>query len=164
MVSWIPTGKKLAEFGINAFDVNGKVKDQATLFKEISDKYNALGTQTERVNLLTEIFGKSGAGLIDVFDTIAGEGGLAKTTEKVTKFGLAIDPDKYEKFQRNLEEIKLAGLGLAVSVVDQLMPAVQSFTRWWETQGLADTQAMVKWLGTNVPLPLSTIPNPLGNL
>lgn len=150
------SGKKLATFGINAFDAHGKVKDMSTIVGEISNKFNAMGTQQERVNLLTELFGKSGAELIDVFDTLAGEGGLSKATEKVEKFGLAIDPAKYEKFQRNIEEIKLAGLGLAVTFVDNLMPAVEGFTRWWETEGAADTAAMVKWLSTNIPIAVNT--------
>jgi hypothetical protein len=150
------SGKKLAEFGINAFDANNQLKDQATLFKEISDKYNAYGTQTERVNLLTELFGKSGAGLIDVFDTLAQEGGLDKTTEKVEKLGLVIDPAKYEQFTRNLEEIKLAGLGLAITFVDALMPAVEGISRWWNNTGLPAFIAMRKWLGDNIPIVVNT--------
>ncbi len=146
------SGKKLAEFGISALDANGTLKDNATIIQEVSDKYNSYGTQTERVNLLTELFGKSGAGLIDVFDTLQGEGGIEGATKKVTAFGLAIDPAKYEKFQRNIEEIKLAGLGMAVTFVDTLMPAVEGFTDWWETEGVAATQSMVKWLGTNIPV------------
>jgi len=150
------TGKKLGQFGINALDVNGKVKDQASLINDISNKYNSFGTQTERVNFLTELFGKSGGGLIDVFDTLAGEGGLDKTTDKVEKLGLAIDPQKYENFERNLEEIKLAGLGLAVSFVDFLMPAFTAASRWWENTGLPAFLSMRKWLGENVPTAVDT--------
>ena len=144
-------GQKMAEFGINALDVNGQMKDQAKLIDEIGQKYNSLGTQTERVNFLTELFGRSGADLIDVFDTLAAEGGIEKTADKVEKLGLAIDPDKYEKFQRNLNEIKLAGLGLAVTIVDTLMPSLEGFNKWWETDGLSAFQGMVKWLQTNLP-------------
>jgi hypothetical protein len=151
------TGKKLAEFGINAFDVNGNLKTQATLFKEVSDKYNSYGTQTERVNLLTELFGKSGAGLVDVFDTLASEGGLDKTIDKVGKLGLVIDPAKYEKFTRNLEEIKLAGLGLAITFVDMLMPALESANKWWEQKGLPAFMSMRKWMAENLPPAIETI-------
>lgn len=151
------SGKKLAEFGINALDANGALKDQSVLFKEISDKYNALGTQTERVNLLTEIFGKQGAELVDVFDTLAAEGGLDKVTEKVEKLGLVIDPAKYEKFQRNLEEIKLAGLGLAITFIDHLMPALETANRWWETKGLPAFMSMRKWLAENLPPAINTV-------
>lgn len=130
------TGKKLAEFGINALGANGAVKDQASLLEEISNKYNSFATQQERVNFLTEIFGRSGAGLIDVFDTLAQEGGLDQATEKVKALGLAIDPAKYEQFQRLLEEVKLAVLGLEMSVVDKLLPSFQSINAWWDTHGL----------------------------
>lgn len=150
------TGKKLEEFGISALGVNGIAKDQATLFKDVADKYNAFGTQQERVNFLTELFGRSGADLIDVFDTLAQEGGLDKTTEKVEKLGLVIDPAKYEQFTRNLEEIKLAGLGLAITFVDALMPAFEGATRWWNNHGLPAFMVMRKWLGENIPIVVNT--------
>lgn len=149
-------GKKLAEFGINALDANGAVKDQASLMREISDTYNSFATQQERVNFLTELFGKSGAGLIDVFDTLAGEGGLDRTIEKTKALGLAIDPAKYEQFQRNLNELKLAGLGLAVTFVDFLMPAFEAGSRWWQNTGLPAFMSMRKWLGENIPIVVDT--------
>lgn len=150
------TGKKLEEFGISALDVNGRVKDQAKLFDEIGAKYNSFSTQQERVNFLTEIFGKSGAELIDVFDVLASEGGLEKTTKKVESLGLAIDPAKYENFTRNLEEIKLAGLGLAMTVVDSLMPALEGFNTWWNNKGLPAAQDMKRWLDAKIPVAIDT--------
>lgn len=143
------TGKKLAQFGINVLDANGKVKDQADLVSEISNKYNQFGTQQERVNFLTEAFEKSGADLIDVFDTLANEGGLDATAEKVEKLGLVIDPEKYERFQRNLAEIKLAGQGLAITVVDKLMPALEDFSDWWVNDGLPFMMQMIEWVDKN---------------
>ncbi|HEY6020146.1 MAG TPA: hypothetical protein VIY48_09665, partial [Candidatus Paceibacterota bacterium] len=60
-------GKSLKSFGINALDSNGAVKEQSALLDEIADKYAAFSTQQERVNFLTETFGRSGAELIDFF-------------------------------------------------------------------------------------------------
>lgn len=148
-------GEKLLDFGINALDVNGKMKDQATLISEISNKFNSLGSQTEKVNFLTETFGKSGADLIDVFDTLAKEGGIDKVQEKVEKLGLAIDPQKYEDFQRNVEEVKLAFLGMGMTVVDNLMPELRKLTDWWEADGLPMFIDMVKWLGVNTPIAIA---------
>jgi hypothetical protein len=118
-------GKSLKAYGIDAKNTNGTVKTQTQLFKEIGNRYSSFATQTERVNFLTEIFGRSGAELVDVFDTLAQEGGLDKVTEKVKKFGLAIDPNRYEQFNRNLEEMKLIGLGLAVSFTEKVMPVFE---------------------------------------
>lgn len=143
------TGKKLSEFGINVLDANGKVKDQAGLISEISNKYNQFGTQQERVNFLTEVFGKSGANLIDVFDTLAAEGGLDAVTQKVKDLGLVIDPDKYEEFQRNLNEIKLGGQALAIIVIDKLMPALEDFSDWWVNDGLPMLIGMIDWVDKN---------------
>jgi len=124
------TGKTLKTWGINVFDANHHLKDQATLVDEISTKYNSFSTQQERVNFLTEVFGKSGAKLVDFFDTMAQEGGIDKVTKKVEAFGLAIDPNRYEQFNRNIEELKLIGLGLAVSFTEKVMPQLEKFLGW----------------------------------
>ncbi len=120
-------GKAMKGFGINVLDVNGKVKDQATLISEIGNKYNSFATQTQRVDFLTNVFGKSGAELVDFFDTLAQEGGIDKVTKKVEAFGLAIDPERYEQFNRSLNELKLIGLGLAVSFTEKVMPILEKF-------------------------------------
>lgn len=120
-------GQKLRQYGIHVKDANGLVKDSVQLTDEIAEKYKELGTQQERVNFLTEIYGKSGADMIDFFDTLANEGGIDKVTEKVKNLGLAIDPARYEQFNRNLEELKLIGLGLAVSFTEKAMPAIEKF-------------------------------------
>jgi hypothetical protein len=121
-------GKKLKEFGIDVKDANGNVKDSVMLTGEIADKYSQLATQQERVNFLSEIYGgKIGKDMIDFFDTLAADGGIDAVTEKVKNLGLAIDPARYEKFNRNLEELKLIGLGLAVSFTEKIMPAVEGF-------------------------------------
>src|SRR3990167_4048900 len=76
-------GKKLKEYGIDVKDANGNVKDSVQLTDEIAQKYAELGTQQERVNFLTEIYGKSGAQMVDFFDTLVAEGGIDKVTQKV---------------------------------------------------------------------------------
>jgi hypothetical protein len=120
-------GKELKDFGINVLGANGQVKDQAMLMGEIAEKYASFSTQQERVNFLTGVFGRSGAELIDFFDTLAAEGGIDEVTKKVEALGLAIDPNRYEQFNRNLEELKLIGLGLAVSFTEKVMPAIEGF-------------------------------------
>lgn len=118
-------GKKMAEYGINVKDSNGNVKQQASLIQEVANKYATLSTQQEKVNFLTEIYGKQGADLIDYFDTLNGEGGISAVEDKVKRLGLAIDPSRYEMFNRNLEELKLIGTGLAVTFTEKLMPVLE---------------------------------------
>lgn len=124
------TGKALEDFGVSITDANGNVKDQATLMSDIAGKYATFGTATERVDFLTNIFGRSGANLVDVFDTLAQEGGIDAVSQKVKDLGLAIDPDRYEQFTRNLEELKLAGTGIAIEFTEMLMPALESMLSW----------------------------------
>lgn len=139
-------GNSLKDWGINVKDANGQLKDQSTLINEVAKKYGTLGTQQEKVNFLTEVFGRSGAELIDFFDVLAKEGGLDAVTEKVKAFGLAIDPARYEDFTRNLEEIKLIGTGLAVTFTEQLMPVLESLLGWVTSFASADPATQLKML------------------
>jgi hypothetical protein len=130
------TGKALKTWGINVKDANGHLKDQTQLMGDIADRYSKFSTQQEKVNFLTEVFGKSGAELVDFFDTLASEGGIDAVTKKVNALGLAIDPNRYEQFNRNLEEMKLVGLGLAVGFTEQLMPAFEAVSSWAMNVGI----------------------------
>lgn len=139
------TGKALEDFGISLKDASGNVKDQSVLMDDIATKYQSLGTQTERVDFLTNIFGKSGAQLVDVFDTLAQEGGIDAVEQKVKDLGLAIDPDTYEQFNRNLNELKLAATGLGVQLVNGLMPAAERLLEWaMQFEGMSPEQIFQK--------------------
>lgn len=124
------TGKALEDFGVSITDANGNVKDQATLMSDIAAKYATFGSATEKVDFLTNIFGRSGANLVDVFDVLAQEGGIDAVEQKVKDLGLAIDPDRYENFTRQLEELKLAGTGLAIGFTEMLMPTLEKILSW----------------------------------
>lgn len=129
-------GKALKKWGIDALDANGVLKDQEVLLGEVATKYSEFSTQQEKVNFLTEVFGKSGADLIDFFDTLAAEGGIDAVTKKVEMLGLAIDPNRYEQFNRNLEEMKLIGLSLAVAFTEKVMPMLESLVKWAMEDGI----------------------------
>lgn len=120
-------GKTLKKYGIDVKDVNGNTKDTVRITDEIAKKYAALNTVQERTNFLTDVYGKSGATLVDLFDTLNGDGGISEVTKKVEALGLAINPDRYEKFNRNLEELKLMGLSVAVAFTEKAMPSIEGF-------------------------------------
>jgi hypothetical protein len=139
------TGKALQDFGIDVLDAGGKVRDQSALMDDIGKKYAEFGTQTERVDFLTNIFGRSGAKLVDVFDTMANEGGIDQVRKKVEALGLVLDPTQYEEFQRNLNEVDLTFTGLANAFTGPLLPGatslLETFTKWvqspWVAEGIA---------------------------
>jgi hypothetical protein len=140
-------GKSLKNYGIDVKDVNGNVKDSVQLTDDIAKKYAELGTQQERVNFLTDIYGKAGKDMVDFFDTLVADGGIDAVTEKVKALGLAIDPARYEQFNRNLEEMKLVGLGLAVGFTEQLMPAFEAVSKWIMTKGIPAFMDFKKKIG-----------------
>lgn len=118
-------GKTLQEYGVNVLNANGSVKDQSQLMGEIADKYASFSTQQERVNFLTAVFGRSGADLVDVFDTLAQEGGIDAVTQKVQALGLVMDPGMFENINRALNETGLTFTGLANTLVNPALPAIQ---------------------------------------
>ena len=139
------TGKALQDFGIDVLDAGGAVRDQSALMDDIGKKYAEFGTQTERVDFLTNVFGRSGAKLVDVFDTMAAEGGIDKVRQKVEGLGLVLDPTQYEDFQRNLNEVDLTFTGLANTFTGPLLPAAESllrtFTDWLQSPWVANAIA-----------------------
>lgn len=147
------TGKALQDFGIDVLDAGGNVRDQSVLMDEIGKKYAEFGTQTERVDFLTNIFGRSGAKLVDVFDTMANEGGIDQVKKKVEALGLVLDPTQYEEFQRNLNEVDLTFTGLANAFTGPLLPGASSlletFIKWIQSPWIADGIANIgEKLGT----------------
>jgi len=144
------TGKSLKAWGINVLDANGILKDQTSLIGEISDKYSTFATQQEKVNFLTETFGRSGAELIDFFDTLAADGGIDAVAAKVERLGLAIDPNRYEQFNRNLEELKLVGLGLAVAFTEKVMPIIEKFLELVSDPKGIDLSKIATWADTTI--------------
>lgn len=147
------TGKALQDFGIDVLDAGGNVRDQSELMDEIGKKYAEFGTQTERVDFLTNVFGRSGAKLVDVFDTMANEGGIDQVKKKVEALGLTLDPTQYEEFQRNLNEVDLTFTGLANAFTGPLLPGAESllktFTEWLQSPWVADAIANIgEKLGT----------------
>jgi len=144
------TGKALQNFGVDVLDAGGKVRDQSDLMNDIAKKYQEFGTQTERIDFLTNVFGKSGAKLVDVFDTLSKEGGIDKVKEKVQSLGLVLDPTQYEDFQRNLNEVDLTFTGLANAFTGPLLPAaeklLETFTAWLQSPWVANA---VRSIGEN---------------
>lgn len=143
-------GKTLKDYGINVLEANGKVRDQSDLMNNIAAKYSSFSTQQERVNFLTAVFGRNGAELVDVFDTLSNEGGIDAVTKKVQDMGLAIDPARYEEFQRSLEELKMAGLGLQVAFTEKLMPVLEELLGWGSKFMEADWSGKMQMLADSL--------------
>jgi hypothetical protein len=158
------TGKALQDFGIDIKDANGNVRDQSALMDDIGKKYAEFGTQTERVDFLTNIFGRSGAKLVDVFDTMANEGGIDQVKKKVEALGLVLDPTQYEEFQRNLNEVDLTFTGLANAFTGPLLPGatslLETFTKWvqspWVAEGIAAIGEKLGTLASDIAVGLET--------
>lgn len=158
------TGKALQDFGIDVKDANGNVRDQSALMDDIGKKYAEFGTQTERVDFLTNIFGRSGAKLVDVFDTMAAEGGIDQVRKKVESLGLVLDPTQYEEFQRNLNEVDLTFTGLANAFTGPLLPGasqlLDTFIKWiqspWIAEGIANVGEKLGTLASDIAVGIDT--------
>ncbi len=158
------TGKALQDFGIDVKDANGNIRDQSALMDDIGKKYAEFGTQTERVDFLTNIFGRSGAKLVDVFETMAEEGGIDQVRQKVESLGLVLDPTQYEDFQRNLNEVDLTFTGLANAFTGPLLPGasqlLETFIKWvqspWIADGIANIGDKLGTLASDIAVGIET--------
>ncbi|MBL0320699.1 MAG: hypothetical protein IPP74_15600 [Alphaproteobacteria bacterium] len=158
------TGKALEDFGISIKDAGGNVRDQSDLMNDIASKYAEFGTQTERVDFLTNVFGKSGAKLVDVFDTLAKEGGIDQVKRKVESLGLSLDPNQYEDFQRNLNEVQLTFTGLSNAFTGPLLPGaselLKTFIDWvqspWIADGIRNIGEKLGTLASDIALGINT--------
>lgn len=140
------TGKSLEKWGVKVKDASGKVKTMATLTSDIAKKFGELGTAQERVNFLTEIYGRQGAELIDFFDVLNGEGGVDPLAKKMENLGLAMDPARFENFNRNMERLRMVVLATQVAFTEKLMPVLESVLAWSSDFAAADTAGRVKMI------------------
>lgn len=83
------------KIGVSVTDAAGKLKTTDELFVEVSEKIQRVGSQAEQAAVLTDLFGKSGVKLVQVFKD--GPAGLAAYAEQARELGLVLDEDMVKK-------------------------------------------------------------------
>ncbi len=114
----------LTDMGIAFKDANGAMLPATDLLENIANKVAVMPDGLDKTSLMMTLFGKSGKGMSDALGALTTEG-LDAATRKAEAFGLTIGDsgvDNALQFQKGLNDLGLAGKGLAVSVGNTLLP------------------------------------------
>lgn len=120
------TGNKSAAatftaLGIAVKDASGKLKDQETLFNEVAAVIKEIRDPTLKAAIAVEIFGKAGAGLIPLINSMDDLKQEAKDLGAVMGAEFASNA---EVFNDNLSRMNYLAKSFTVTLLNDLVPAV----------------------------------------
>ena len=120
------TEKNVALFqalGIEFKNVDGTLRNTEDVFRDFAKVFQALPDGANKTALALDVFGKSGANLIPLLN--GGADGLDEMRDRAERLGLVIDGETgkaAEEFNDQLEDLKLASVGLATALAVELLP------------------------------------------
>jgi len=97
--------------------------------KLISDRISDLSTQSEKLGVASQLFGRAGMVMVNMLDL--GGDGLSKMQEEALKLGIALSSASakgIEDFNDSLSSFKFTLRGIANSLTAELAPAMQKIT------------------------------------
>lgn len=121
--------------GVSLTTVDGSLKPQIQLFEDVVGGLNALESETEKVALAQEIFGRSGAKLLPLIN--AGTEGLAAQRQEARDLGLVMSNEatqSAEQFNDEFLRLKSVFLGVRNEIGVFLIPLISEIfteTREW---------------------------------
>lgn len=124
-----PTSEQAAIFdalGVSVTDAEGKLKSLEQLIPEIATQFASMEDGTTKTALALALFGKSGAELIEFLNQ--GGAGLDEFSDKARELGLIIDSEtaaSADDFNDTLDTLKAAVSGGALTLAEELLPALQ---------------------------------------
>ena len=115
-------------FGIAIRDSSGNLLDQATILSNIQTVHAGMRDGLEKTALEMEIFGRSGYKMNDFLNLSKEQ--MTEYTQRIEKMGLAVkDSAQYENLNKQLNEMKLAFTGIAVTLTGDSIPALTQLVR-----------------------------------
>ena len=111
------------KYGIAIKGADGQLLDHAQILANIQEVHGKMQDGLQKTSMEMEIFGKSGYKMNDYLNLSKEQ--MKDYTDKIDKMGLAIkDSQKYEDFNRQLNEMKLAFVGIATTITGDDIPAL----------------------------------------
>jgi len=120
---------KFKEFGIQIYNVDGTVKSAEQTLIAAADAYVKLDSEAAKTALAVQLFGKAGQELMPML--AEGGAGIKALTDEAEKLGLKIDSKTAiaaERFNDNLDKLAAFGKGAVNVLVEELTPALDSFS------------------------------------
>lgn len=123
-----PTSKmaKLFEaLGIQVKDAAGNLRSAEDVLPEIADRFKSLDNQTTETALALQLFGKSGAEMLEFLNR--GSGGIKGLEGELQSLGGVVSGETAraaEQFKEELGRLEIISRGLGMQIAQQLLPAL----------------------------------------
>jgi hypothetical protein len=124
-----PGADAFADLGIALTGVDGQLKNTDVLIGEVADRFAILEDGAIKTALAQELFGKSGAGMINMLN--GGSKALRENAEEAKRLGLVIGRDaaeNAERFNDNMTRLQLSLKGVALQVANEVSPELAKMT------------------------------------
>jgi hypothetical protein len=112
--------------GVDAIDpVTKSLRDVEDLLPEIASAFKTLNNETLEASLAQELFGKSGANLLQFLNL--GADGLSEMEDRARALGIVISEDTAnaaDEFNDQLANLKAIGSGAGIQLAGELLPAL----------------------------------------
>jgi Ca2+/Na+ antiporter len=125
-----------AKMGISVTDANGQLKPQLQLLEEAADGIATLTTETDRLAVVNDIFGRGGAKILPLLKE--GAEGIRKYREQARELGFVLDEEATEaseNFIDRLNELRKIITGLRNRIGLAFMPVltrmIERFRDWF---------------------------------
>lgn len=116
-------GKLFSALGIEVKDAHGNLRQLDDLLPEVADRFKSLEDGTTKAALAQELFGKSGADLIEFLNS--GSDGLEQFANKARELGIIITQqtaDGADEFKDKLGDLKAIAAGVTLQIASGLLP------------------------------------------
>ncbi len=135
-----PAAKALTALGITARDAMGELKGVDDVMIEVSARFAGLQDGTAKTAIAMQLFGKSGAQLVPLLNSGAGE--LSRMREEARRLGLVLDDDTARGLEVLGDEWQKVGKrmdGFWIQLAGQLLPTLNLLVRdiqdWIDSSG-----------------------------
>lgn len=121
-----PTSKQAKLFealGVSVKDGVGKLRDVEDVLPELADKFKALDDDTLEAALAMELFGKSGAEMLEFLNK--GSDGIADLEDKASSLGVVVSQQTAAaagEFKDELGDVKEIATALGLQLAERLLP------------------------------------------
>lgn len=122
-------GKKLAEFGVELQNVDGSLKTNDQLLREVADRISRMATPAEKSAAAVRLLGEEGAKLVPLLNT--GAQGLSDMATEAERFGQVVTAESAAaaaQFNDNLTKLQASVGGLVREFTGPLVSALAQVT------------------------------------
>jgi hypothetical protein len=139
-------GELFTALGINVKDAAGNLRDVEDVLPEIADRFRALKNDTAEAALAQELFGRSGANMLDFLNR--GSAGIQELSDRAAELGLIVSGDTAAaaaEFNDSLEDLRAVTGAFGLQIAEMLLPHLQDLVDW-----LVQSQREGKLLGFEI--------------